>query len=160
MTHRVSTAPPPPPSLTPRLPNWCATPLLTSNPRGRPQACAALDFVVVEDAQSAQACVELLRSQRLGVATFLILDKQRHLEADMRRGAQGGTPEGVPRLFDLVRVADDRLRVAFFFAMRDTVVADDLDQATRIAYGEGGQGARAAGARVAAQDTRVVQIWS
>ena len=116
--------------------------------------------MVVEDAQSAQACVELLRSQRLGVATFLILDKQRHLEADMRRGAQGGTPEGVPRLFDLVRVADDRLRVAFFFAMRDTVVADDLDQATRIAYGEGGQGARAAGARVAAQDTRVVQIWS
>lgn len=38
------------------------------------------------------------------------------------------TPEGVPRLFDLVRVQDERMKLAFFAALRNTVVAKDLDQ--------------------------------
>uniref|UniRef100_A0A224Z246 Structural maintenance of chromosomes protein 4 n=1 Tax=Rhipicephalus zambeziensis TaxID=60191 RepID=A0A224Z246_9ACAR len=42
------------------------------------------------------------------------------------------TPENVPRLFDLVSVKDTSLLPAFYFALRDTLVADDLDQATRI----------------------------
>lgn len=42
---------------------------------------------------------------------------------------------GVPRLFDLVRVKDKKLEVAFYYAMRETVVANDLDQASKIAYG-------------------------
>lgn len=44
-------------------------------------------------------------------------------------------PEGVPRLYDLVKVKDDKLRPAFFYAMGNTLVAQDLDQASRIAYG-------------------------
>ena len=43
---------------------------------------------------------------------------------------------GVPRLFDLVRVREERVKLAFYFALRDTVVADSLDQASRIAYGK------------------------
>jgi Chromosome segregation ATPases len=42
----------------------------------------------------------------------------------------------VPRLFDLIRVEDERVRPAFYYALRDTLVANDLDQATRIAYGQ------------------------
>jgi len=38
------------------------------------------------------------------------------------------TPEGVPRLFDLVKVQDERMKLAFFAALRNTVVAKDLDQ--------------------------------
>ncbi|KAK1271272.1 Structural maintenance of chromosomes protein 4 [Acorus gramineus] len=45
------------------------------------------------------------------------------------------TPEGVPRLFDLVRVDNERLKLAFFSVLGNTIVAQDLDQATRIAYG-------------------------
>jgi len=30
---------------------------------------------------------------------------------------------------------DNRYKNAFYFALRDTLVANDLDQATRIAYG-------------------------
>lgn len=45
------------------------------------------------------------------------------------------SPENVSRLFDLVRVRDDRVRPAFYFALRDTLVAKDLEQATRIGYG-------------------------
>jgi len=45
------------------------------------------------------------------------------------------SPEGVPRLFDLVKVKDACFLPVFYFALRDTLVADNLEQATRIAYG-------------------------
>lgn len=38
-------------------------------------------------------------------------------------------------MFDLIRVEDERLLPAFYFALRDTLVATDLNQASRIAYG-------------------------
>nr|GLL26602.1 structural maintenance of chromosomes protein 4 [Ipomoea trifida] len=96
-------------------------------------ACAGLDYIVVETTAAAQACVELLRNKNLGVATFMILEKQvDHLH---RIKEKVTTPEGVPRLFDLVKVQDERLKLAFFAALGNTVVANDIDQATRIAYG-------------------------
>lgn len=42
---------------------------------------------------------------------------------------------GVPRLFDLVSVADLKIKLAFYYALRNTLVAKDLEQASRIAYG-------------------------
>eukprot|EP00250_Pteridium_aquilinum_P018347 c24044_g1_i1 orf=299-4012(-) len=96
-------------------------------------ACGGLDYIVVDTANTAQACVEMLRVKNLGVATFLILDKQDGHRQKMREQAQ--TPEAVPRLFDLVKTQDDRLKLAFFAVLGNTVVAKDLDQATRIAYG-------------------------
>jgi chromosome segregation ATPase len=42
---------------------------------------------------------------------------------------------GIPRLFDLVKVKDTRLLPAFYFALGNTLAAGDLEQATRIAYG-------------------------
>jgi nitrate reductase NapE component len=36
-------------------------------------ACGGLDYIVVETTNAAQACVELLRRENLGVATFMIL---------------------------------------------------------------------------------------
>lgn len=35
----------------------------------------------------------------------------------------------------MIRIEDERLVAAFYFALRDTLVANDMDQATRIAYG-------------------------
>lgn len=43
-------------------------------------------------------------------------------------------PENVKRLYDLVQVTDPAVKIAFYFALKDTLVADTLDQATRIAY--------------------------
>lgn len=37
-------------------------------------------------------------------------------------------PEGVPRLFDLIKVQDERMKLAFFAAMGNTVVANDIEQ--------------------------------
>ncbi|EYU34070.1 hypothetical protein ABFS82_08G023500 [Erythranthe guttata] len=96
-------------------------------------ACAGLDYIVVEKTAAAQACVELLRKQNLGVATFMILEKQtNHLH---RLKEKVVTPEGVPRLFDLINVQDERMKLAFYAAIGNTIVAKDIDQATRIAYG-------------------------
>ncbi|XP_022974257.1 LOW QUALITY PROTEIN: structural maintenance of chromosomes protein 4 [Cucurbita maxima] len=73
-------------------------------------ACHGLDYIVVETSSAAQACIELLRRENLGVATFMILEKQ--VDHLLKMKAKVSTPEGVPRLF-----------------------AKDLEQATRIAYG-------------------------
>jgi chromosome segregation ATPase len=55
-------------------------------------ACTALNYIVVETASDAQRCVELLRRRSLGVATFLILEKQKGLAGQMNEAVQ--TPEG------------------------------------------------------------------
>lgn len=44
------------------------------------------------------------------------------------------TPENIPRLFDMVKVKDESIRPAFYFALRDTLVAKDLEQATKVAF--------------------------
>eukprot|EP00775_Hariotina_reticulata_P001241 gene1241-1581_t len=84
-------------------------------------ACPALNYIVVDSTSDAQHCVELLRKRQLGVATFLILDKQRGLTAHMEEKVK--TPE------------DPKLRLAFWYALRNTLVAADLEQASRIAFG-------------------------
>ena len=42
----------------------------------------------------------------------------------------------MPRLFDLVKAKEPVILTAFYHALRDTLIAKDLDQATRIAYGK------------------------
>lgn len=37
-------------------------------------------------------------------------------------------PEGVPRLFDLTKVQDERMKLAFFATLGNTIVAKDIDQ--------------------------------
>jgi len=100
-------------------------------------ACGPLDNIVVESTRDAQRAVEFLRQNDLGRATFLILDQQQALEEAMRTSAGAATPEGVPRLVDLVKVNEERFRVAFYYALRDTVVCDDLPQANRVAFNNG-----------------------
>ncbi|KAA0200463.1 hypothetical protein HAZT_HAZT006975 [Hyalella azteca] len=96
-------------------------------------ACGPLDNVVVDTVETAQACINYLKRSNTGIATFIALDKMEKWREYTRRTIQ--TPENVPRLFDLIRVNDERVKTAFYFAIRDTLVANDLDQASRIAYG-------------------------
>ncbi|XP_059056203.1 structural maintenance of chromosomes protein 4 [Achroia grisella] len=96
--------------------------------------CGALDNIVVESVEAGQACLEHLKRHNVGRATFIALDKQQHLIQNYERRVT--YPENVPRLFDLVKVKDERVLPAFYFALRDTLVATDLEQASRIAYGQ------------------------
>lgn len=94
-------------------------------------ACGQLNNLVVDTVEQAQQCIEYLRTQNIGRATFMVLEKLPQ-DAGMNKIS---TPENAPRLFDLVKPKDARFAPAFYKALRDTLVATDLDQANRIAYG-------------------------
>jgi structural maintenance of chromosome 4 len=95
-------------------------------------ACSALNYLVTRDAKGATTCVNFLREKKLGRSTFIVLQKLKYLKKQYE--AKVSTPENCPRLFDLVKFNDESLRPAFFYALRNTLVADNLEQAIRIAY--------------------------
>jgi len=66
----------------------------------------------------------------------LMMDKILANNSNSAAALELETPENVPRLFDLVKVKDSKFRPIFYHALRDTLVANDLEQATRIAYGK------------------------
>jgi len=100
-------------------------------------ACPGLGHIVVETVADAQDCVQYLKKLELGRATFLILEKQRALKQRMATSLQVAPPQGSQRLIDLIKMKNpEEHKVAFYFAMRDTVVAQTLEQAQKIAYGQ------------------------
>lgn len=95
-------------------------------------ACPQLNYLVVDTVSTAQHCIDYLKKHNIGRVTAICLDKQQRLEPVMQRAFQA--PVGTDRLFDLVRVKDDRFKLAFYYALRDTLVADNLDLATKVAF--------------------------
>ncbi|KAJ6111861.1 Structural maintenance of chromosomes protein [Penicillium sp. IBT 18751x] len=93
-------------------------------------ACPALDNMVVETVEVGQQCIDYLRKNNLGRANFILLDR-----LPRRDMSTIYTPESVPRLFDLVKPKDEKFAPAFYSVMQNTLVAKDLEQANRIAYG-------------------------
>ena len=94
-------------------------------------AVPQLEQIVVADVETAQKCIEVLKQKNGGRATFITLDKL--AQKDM---SPVDCPEGVPRLFDLVKSKDPKFLPAFFFVMENTLVATNMEQANRIAYGK------------------------
>ena len=99
-------------------------------------ACGALNWLVVDSSEGGEACVAYLRERGLGRAKFIILDKIAWLAERMRKPFTPPAADA-PRLFDLVRPRDDRFRLAFYFALRDTLVTRDIDAAVKVAYVRG-----------------------
>jgi structural maintenance of chromosome 4 len=94
-------------------------------------ACPSLDNLVVDTVEIGQQCIEYLRKSNLGRAHFILLDRLPHRDLSPIQ-----TPENVPRLFDLVKSRDAKFRPAFYSVMQNTLVAESLEQANRIAYGQ------------------------
>jgi structural maintenance of chromosome 4 len=93
-------------------------------------ACGALDNFVTDTVEGGQQCIEYLRKTNLGRGNFMCLDKLGNKDL-----APIETPENVPRLFDIIKAKDDKFRPAFYHSLQNTLVAMDLAQANRIAYG-------------------------
>jgi structural maintenance of chromosome 4 len=89
--------------------------------------------VVVDTIETAQKCVEFLKNNNVGSATFIALDKQDKWKEQVKN--RPNTPENVHRLVDLIQVKEEKFLTAFYYSLRNTLVANDLEQATRIAYG-------------------------
>ena len=93
-------------------------------------ACTHLDSIVVETTAGVQKCLKFLRKHNLGRASFIPLDK-------MKKGAHDRaveTPENAPRLLELINSSQPMYAPAFFLAVQHTLVAPDLETATRWAY--------------------------
>ncbi|MCJ1266184.1 hypothetical protein MMC22_006066 [Lobaria immixta] len=93
-------------------------------------ACPSLENLVVDSVEVGQQCIDYLRKNNLGRANIILLDRLARRDL-----SPVDTPEGVPRLFDLVKASDDLFRPAFYSVLQNTLVAKDLEQANRIAYG-------------------------
>lgn len=93
-------------------------------------ACPSLENLVVDSVEVGQQCIDYLRKNNLGRANIILLN--RLARSDL---SAIDTPEGVPRLFDLVKTKNEIFRPAFFSVLQNTLVAKDLEQANRIAYG-------------------------
>ncbi|TKA78375.1 hypothetical protein B0A55_04732 [Friedmanniomyces simplex] len=93
-------------------------------------ACPSLDNLVVDTVEVGQQCIDYLRKNNLGRANFILLDR-----LPQRDISPIETPENVPRLFDLVKSKHERFQPAFYSVLQNTLVAKDLEQANRIAYG-------------------------
>ena len=78
------------------------------------------------DTEIAEKCVNFLRKNGLGTATFIALNKQNY------RYSKLSTPSNVPRLLDLIKPREERFIPAFWLAARNTLVADNLDQAMKV----------------------------
>ena len=94
-------------------------------------ACGALNNMVVDTVTQGQACIEFLHKQNIGRASFMVLEK---LPTD-KLNERVVTPEGVPQLFNLIKPKDPHFAPAFLKAVGNTLAAENLDQANRIAFG-------------------------
>ncbi len=93
-------------------------------------SCGYLDHIVVRTTHAAQKCLQFLRNHNLGRANFIPLDK-------MRKGLHDrhvDTPENAPRLYDLISPSNHMITPALHLGVGDTLVAPDLETATRWAY--------------------------
>lgn len=93
-------------------------------------ACGSLDHIVIRTSAGAGQCLEFLRKNNLGRASFICLDK-------LKKGAHDRhveTPENAPRLFDLINPVRSELAPALFLSIGNTLVAPDLETASRWCY--------------------------
>lgn len=93
----------------------------------------SLDNILVDNVNTAKKCIEYLRNNNIGRANFLALDKTLRWENALK--TEFRSPENVPRLIDLVQPREPQFQTAFYQYLRDTLVADSMEQAQRIAFG-------------------------
>lgn len=93
-------------------------------------ACPRLNDLVVETVECGQYCLDFIKKNKLGFTRFILLDKINHNIKKI------STPENTPRLFDLITPKEPKFAAAFFNVMGNTLVANDLKQANRVAYGK------------------------
>ncbi|MBW0475144.1 hypothetical protein O181_014859 [Austropuccinia psidii MF-1] len=98
-------------------------------------ACPQLDNLVCDTVETGQQCLAHLKKTNAGRAVIICLNALKVHEP----ATPPATPENAPRLVDLVTSKDSKFRPAFYHVLRETLVAKDLAQANRIAFGGGAQ---------------------
>ncbi|SCZ99488.1 BZ3500_MvSof-1268-A1-R1_Chr3-1g06035 [Microbotryum saponariae] len=94
-------------------------------------ACGGLDNIITDTVVVAQQCIDVVRKNQLGRVNVMALEKIKARQMD-----KIATPENVPRLFDLITPKEAHFAPCFFQLLQNTLVANDLEQGKRIAYGK------------------------
>ena len=93
----------------------------------------SLDMIVVDCTSASTACVNHLKATGKGRANIMVLEQIVRRIRPVNMNGRASYPEGCPRLFDLIQMEDVQLKPAFYYVMRDCLVAENLDQADRVA---------------------------
>lgn len=96
-------------------------------------ACGSTDQIVVETSKAGHECIDKLRKYNIGRLTFSILPHIQKLKP--RADAINNYPENTKRVFDFIQMLDQRFRLTFYSGLYDTLLAENLEQARRIAFG-------------------------
>ena len=88
-----------------------------------------LDKILTDCPKTSSLCIDYLKKNNIGVATFSALDQKqkfRHADFDFNYPAE--------RLIDLIEVQDEKFIPAFSDLLRDTLVVENSDLANKIAF--------------------------
>lgn len=86
---------------------------------------------MVDSIDHAEKCVEFLKNNNLGTATFIGLDKFKVRQKDQD---QFNCPPNSKRLYDLVRFKHEKYANVFYSQLRNTLVTNDIKMANKIAF--------------------------
>ncbi|OMJ84757.1 hypothetical protein SteCoe_14079 [Stentor coeruleus] len=92
------------------------------------------DDIVVENIQSGNELLKYAREKSLGKIRILVLDKMTsniNISKNIDPKAQ--------RLYDLLDIQDQKYSKAFYFALKDTLVVENLEDCKKIAYSDKGR---------------------
>jgi len=95
-----------------------------------------LDYYLVDDVKSGEAAKNLLKEHKQGTGSFICMDKMlRHAQQANRRFDVPQLAPNTHRLFDLIEISDPIYRNTFYYALRDTLVVENIDDAQKVAFG-------------------------
>ncbi|CAD7924386.1 unnamed protein product [Amoebophrya sp. A120] len=92
----------------------------------------AFDQIVTETASQGTAIIKWLSENNAGRARVIALDQVSKEGWDRN---PGNLPR--PRIFDMVRATEDRLRPAFYLLLKNTLVVETMDEATQVSRHNG-----------------------
>lgn len=92
-----------------------------------------MEAIVVDDAKTAEECINYLKEQRVGTATFLPLSSLKVKPIHERLRNQLATSKSAKLIIDLLKF-DSRIQKAVLYAVGNTVYCDTLDEAKTLAF--------------------------
>ncbi|KAJ9459953.1 Structural maintenance of chromosomes protein 4 [Diplonema papillatum] len=94
----------------------------------------SLNCLVVDGEATAKHILQYLKENGTGRASILLLDHQTQQYGKAASSKLDRTAGNLPRLYDLIKPAHPRFAPAFYSAVRDTLVAPSIEEASSIAY--------------------------
>jgi structural maintenance of chromosome 4 len=92
-----------------------------------------LDTLIVDNVDTAKQCIDYLKRNDIGRINVLAHDKSLRWKSQVTDNFK--SPENAPRLIDLISVDNEEMKTAFYQYVQDTLVAENMEQAKRIAFG-------------------------